>query len=123
MHEVKTAETVKKLMQPFLDAGFAFEYTHQKGGDSSCVYIFRFKKGKDYFDWREVSGADELHLVVYARGEFCFPEVKKVDKKTVRAFAFRHIFKKLISKMPSTPLTMATMLVDTKVISGTNCMA
>ena len=41
-------EQIKKRTLPFIEAGFAFEYFHQKGGDSSCVYICRYKKGKDY---------------------------------------------------------------------------
>ena len=48
MNEVIMAENVKKLLAPFLEKGFVFEYLYQKGGDSSCVYICRFKKGKDF---------------------------------------------------------------------------
>ena len=58
------AENVKSLLAPFLEKGFAFEYLYQKGGDSSCVYICRFKKGKDFVDWREVSGGDEITAAV-----------------------------------------------------------
>ena len=76
MNEVATAEKIKEMTKPFFEKGFVFEYFHQKGGDSSCVYICRYKKGKDYFDWREVSGADEIHFVVYAGGQFLFPKLK-----------------------------------------------
>ena len=76
MEKIATAEKIKEMTKPFFDKGFVFEYTHQKGGDSSCVYIFRFKKGRDYFDWREVSGADEIHFVVYTGGAFAFPKLK-----------------------------------------------
>lgn len=94
MNEVASAETVKKLTAPFLEKGFAFEYFHQKGGDSSCVYVYRFKKGKDFFDWREVSGSTEMHLVVCVDGEYKFPAIEKAYKKRVRAFSWKHLFKK-----------------------------
>ena len=72
MNEVLSAERIKELAAPFLEKGFAFEYFYQKGGDSSCVYVYRFKKGKNFFDWRETSGAYEIHLVVCVNGEFLF---------------------------------------------------
>ncbi len=94
MNENFTAETIKNLLAPLLERGFAFTYTHEKGGDSSCVYIGRFQKGRDFFDWREVSGSDEIHFVAYAKGEYRFPSVKLLYKKELRAFALRHLFKK-----------------------------
>ena len=90
---VKSAQEIKELMGVFLQKGFAFEYTYQKGGDSSCVYIYRFKKGKDFFDWRETSGTYEIHLVVCAMGEYRFPDPKKTFPKLARSFKFKHIFK------------------------------
>lgn len=92
--EVQSAEKIKKLMSPLLEKGFAFTYTYEKGGDSSCVYICRFSKGKDFFDWRETSGAWELHFVAYVNGEYRFPSVKALNPKASRAFALKHIFKK-----------------------------
>ena len=50
MNEIIMAENVKKLLAPFLEKGFVFEYLYQKGGDSSCVYICRFKKGQKHTD-------------------------------------------------------------------------
>jgi len=94
MNDIMTADTVKKLMQPLIDKGCIFDYFYEKGGDSSCVYICRFKKGKDYFDWREVSGENEVHLVAYVKGEFVFPNLKLLYKKAYRKFRFKHIFKK-----------------------------
>ena len=44
MNEVATAEEIKKLTAPILEKGFSFEYFYEKGGDSSCVYICRFRK-------------------------------------------------------------------------------
>ena len=94
MNEVKTAEEIKQRALPFLEKGFTFEYFYEKGGDSSCVYICRFKKGRDFFDWREVSGGEEIHLVVKADGQFAFPNLHYRHKKTARAFFWKHIFKK-----------------------------
>lgn len=95
MNEVQFAETIKKLTAPFLqERGFSFRYFYEKGGDSSCVYICRFQKGKDYFDIREISGKYELHIVVYANGEYRFPTLQALDKKAYRAFVFKHLFKK-----------------------------
>ena len=94
MNEVQSAETIKKLTAPFLERGFSFEYFYQKGGDSSCVYICRYKKGRDYFDWREVSGGNEINIVVCVNGEYRFPSLKALYPKAFRAFQFKHLFKK-----------------------------
>ena len=94
VNEVQSAEEIKKLTAPFLEKGFAFEYFYQKGGDSSCVYICRYKKGKDYFDWREVSGGSEINIVACVNGEYRFPSLKALYPKAYRAFAWKHLFKK-----------------------------
>ncbi len=94
MNEIFTAETIKELLSPLLEKGFAFTYTHEKGGDSSCVYIGRFQKGRDFFDWREVSGSEEINLVAYVRGEYKFPSLKTLYKREMRSFAIKHLFKK-----------------------------
>ncbi len=94
MNENVTAETVKKLLAPLLARGFAFEYFNEKGGDSSCVYISRFRKGKDFFDWREVSGSEQINLVVFVDGQYKFPNLKGLYKKEMRGFALKHLFKK-----------------------------
>lgn len=94
MNEVISAEQIKKLTAPFFEKGFSFEYFYQKGGDSSCVYICRFKKGKDFFDWREVSGGNELNIVVSINGEYRFPSLKALYPKQYRAFQWKHFFKK-----------------------------
>ena len=93
MNEVFMAERVKELTRPILEKGFLFEYFYQKGGDSSCVYICRFKKGKDYLDWREVSGGDEINIVVCVGGEFRFPSLKSIYPKRYRAFRWKHLFR------------------------------
>ena len=94
MNEVQTAEEYKTLLSEFLEKGFVFEYLYQKGGDSSCVYIFRFKKGKSFFDLREVSGGNELNFVVYTNGVYAFPSLKLSQPKAYRQFAFKHLIKK-----------------------------
>lgn len=94
MNEVATAEEIKKLTAPILEKGFAFEYFYEKGGDSSCVYICRFRKGREFWDWREVSGGDEINIVVYTNGAYAFPSLKYLYKKEYRAFKFKHLFRK-----------------------------
>lgn len=74
--------------------GFEYEYTYDKGLDSSCVYIHRFKKGRDRFDLRVLSGAETLTVVAYVGGEYRFPDLKKKYKKRWRIFALKHLFKK-----------------------------
>ena len=93
MESVLSAETIKSLTAPFFEKGYSFEYTYQKGGDSSCVYVYRYRKGKDYFDWRETSGTYEIHLVVCVDGVFAFPDLDKKYKKESRAFAWKHLFR------------------------------
>ena len=94
MNEVSSAEEIKKLTAPIIEKGFSFEYFYEKGGDSSCVYICRFRKGREFWDWREVSGGDEINIVVYTNGAYAFPNLKYLYKKEYRAFKFKHLFKK-----------------------------
>ena len=94
MNDVFTADTIKNLLAPLLEKGFSFEYTHEKGGDSSCVYIGRFRKGKDFFDWREVSGGNEINFVVFVKGEYKFPSLKYLYKKEFRSFKLKHLLRK-----------------------------
>ncbi|MBQ8885610.1 MAG: hypothetical protein IJY62_04510 [Clostridia bacterium] len=76
-----------------LEKGFAYEYTYDKGSDSSCVYIYRFRRGRDYFDLRSVSGGSEGTFVVYTDGQYVFPNLKLRHKKAFRAFKIKHLFK------------------------------
>lgn len=93
-NQLETAEKFKALAAPFLEKGFVFSYLYQKGGDSSCVYIFRFQKGRDYFDLREVSGGNELNFVVYVNGVYAFPSLKRLYPKQHRAFFFKRLLGK-----------------------------
>ena len=92
--ELEIEKQMKADFAPFLERGFLYEYTYEKGGDSSCSYIYRFKKGRDYFDIRELSGGDEINLVVHAGGEVKFPPLKFLYKKEYKAFFWKHFFKK-----------------------------
>ena len=95
MQTIQTAEIFKEYNAPFLqERGFTFEYFHEKGGDSSCVYICRFKRGKEYFDLRETSGKYELNVMVYGGGQYFFPDMKTRYKKEYKAFKRKHFFSK-----------------------------
>ena len=94
MNEIVSAEIIKKLTAPVIEKGFTFEYFYQKGGDSSCVYVCRFKKGRSFLDWREVSGGEEINLVTYINGEYGFPSLKVLFPKEWKAFRRKHFFKR-----------------------------
>ena len=94
MDGLQIEREMKQAFAPFIERGFTYRYLYEKGGDSSCVYIYRFQKGKEFFDLREVSGGDELNFVVYADGAYQFPSLKYLYKKEYRAFALKHFFKK-----------------------------
>ena len=94
MRVTSIADDIKLLMSPFMEKGFSYEYFYEKGGDSSCVYICRFRKGRDYFDWRETSGEEEVHLVAYVRDEYYFPSIKTLFPKEYKIFALKHLLKR-----------------------------
>ena len=94
MNQLEMADEVQNLLSIFLEKGFSFRYFYEKGGDSSCVYICRFQKGKDFFDWREVSGSEEIHIVAWANGEYRFPSLKSFSPKKYRTYTFKSLFKK-----------------------------
>ena len=93
-NELEIEKEMKALFGLFLEKGFSYRYFYEKGGDSSCVYIYRFQKGKDFFDLREVSGGDELNFVVYQNGNYQFPSLKYLYKKEFQKFNLKHLFKK-----------------------------
>ena len=97
-NELQIETEMKAAFAAFLDKGFTYRYFYEKGGDSSCVYIYRFQKGKDFFDLREVSGGDELNFVVYARGEYQFPLLNRLYPKEFSAFRWKHFFRKATKK-------------------------
>lgn len=89
------AESALKVPQKY---GFTYEYTYDKGSDSSCVYIHRFKKGADRFELRVLSGAESVSVVAYAGEEYKFPDLKKKYKKLWRASARGRGIARLFSK-------------------------
>ncbi len=86
--------TVKEIFAFLLERGFSYEYTYEKGSDSSCVYIHRFRKGISRLDVREVSGGDEINVMAYANGEYAVPNIYARHRKETRAFKRKHFFKK-----------------------------
>ncbi len=88
------SDEIKRLCQPLLEKGFDFEYLYEKGGDSSCSYICRFKKGRDYFDWRELSGGNEITFITFINGDYDFPSLKSRYPKEYRSFALKHLLKR-----------------------------
>ncbi len=94
MNELQIEKEMKAAFAAFINKGFTYRYFYEKGGDSSCVYIYRFQKGKEFFDLREVSGGDELNFVVYARGEYQFPLLTRLYPKEFSAFKRKHFFRK-----------------------------
>ncbi len=97
-NELEIEREMKSLFAYFIERGFSYRYFYEKGGDSSCVYIYRFQKGKDFFDLREVSGGDELNFVVYENGNYQFPSLKYLYKKEFKKFSLQHLFKKTSAK-------------------------
>ncbi len=94
MNELQIEKEMKAAFAAFIEQGFSYRYFYEKGGDSSCVYIYRFQKGKDFFDLREVSGGNELNFVVYQGGAYQFPLLKRLYPKEWAAFQRRHFFRK-----------------------------
>ena len=76
------------------ERGFSYTYTYDKGSDSSCVYIYRFQRGRDFLDFRITSGGGNGNFVVFSNGNYYFPNLKHRHKKAFRAFAWSHLFKK-----------------------------
>ena len=94
MNELQIEKEMKAAFAAFIEQGFSYRYFYEKGGDSSCVYIYRFQKGKDFFDLREVSGGSELNFVVYQGGAYQFPLLKRLYPKEWATFQRRHFFRK-----------------------------
>lgn len=91
-------ETVKKLFGFLLDAGFVYEYTYDKGSDSSCVYILRFRKSRDFIDLRTVSGG--AACFVRAAPEVLPPFASSVCFSSAGAFLFPAVCSALFRFVP-----------------------
>lgn len=77
-----------------LGQGFVYEYAYDKGSDSSCVYIYRMRRGRDFLDFRITSGGGEGNFVVFSGGNYYFPNLRQRHKKAFRAFKLAHFFKR-----------------------------
>ena len=86
-NELAIEKEMKEAFAYFIDRGFSYRYFYEKGGDSSCVYIYRFQKGKNFFDLREVSGGNELNFVVFANGEYQFTDALDIISRERGAYA------------------------------------
>nr|MBR6777928.1 hypothetical protein [Clostridia bacterium] len=96
--DLERDKEIKGQFAFFIERGFTYQYLYEKGGDSACSYIYRFSKGRDFFDVRELSGGEELNLVVCVHGTYAFPYLKNKYKKEYRSFAIKHLFKKSTAK-------------------------
>lgn len=94
MRDILAAETIKTLMQPLIEKGFFFEYFYEKE-NGVPVYICRFKKGKEYLDWRETESGKEIKIAVCAKGETKGVNLKERYPKQHRRFFWKHLFRKV----------------------------
>ncbi len=93
MEEQPYAEIIAREFAFLFEAGFTYEYLYDKGSDSSCVYIYRFRKGRDFFDFRAVSGGGGGTCVACVGGGYVFPDFKRRHKKLIRGFIWKHLFR------------------------------
>ena len=93
MRDIFAADTVKTLMQPLIQKGFFFEYFYEKEEEKE-IYICRFKKGKEYLDWRESIDGKEIQIVVSAEGNLRTLPLKALYPKQHRRFWWKHLFKR-----------------------------
>jgi len=85
---------VNSALSPLKEKGFKYESLYEKSSDSACVYIYRFRKGGEYFDLRTVIGSGEYAVQAYVGGRYRFPSLKAKYKGEWRKFKLSHIFKK-----------------------------
>ena len=94
MDEKPFEKVIEREFGFLLEKGFEYEYLYDKGSDSSCVYIYRLKRGRDFFDFRAVSGGKTGTFVVCAKGEYLFPSLTLRHKKEYGAFKRKHFFRR-----------------------------
>lgn len=87
-------KTIEELLSPLKDRGFIYESLYEKSSDSACVYIYRFKKGGEYFDIRTIIGSGKYNIEAYVGGRHRFPSLESKHKSEWRRFKLSHIFKK-----------------------------
>ena len=94
MRDMLAGATVKSLMQPLLEKGFFFEYFYEKDSGGVPTYICRFKKGKQYLDWRESESGKEIEIAIQTKGETAVLNLKKRYPKEHRKFWWKHLFRR-----------------------------
>ena len=93
MRDLYAAETIKNLMQPLLGKGFFFEYFYEQE-NGAPVYICRFKKGKEYLDWRETESGKEMEIALFVKERETVLDIKKKYRKQRWKFFFKNLFRK-----------------------------
>lgn len=95
MSETDVWKDARRALNVPVKYGFIYEYGYTKVSDSSCVYVHAFKKGRDRFELRAVSGSNEINAVAFVGGEYRFPDLKrkyeKLWKKAKRKRTFRRM--------------------------------
>lgn len=94
MTETNLEKLIRSSLSPLEEKGFKYESLYEKSSDSACVYIYRFRKGGEYFDVRTVIGSGEYNVEAYVGGRHRFPSLKAKYKGEWRKFKLSHIFKK-----------------------------
>lgn len=115
MDEKPFENIINREFSFLLCAGFSYEYLYEKGSDSSCVYIYRFRRGRDFIDFRTISGGKEKNVVVFSDGQYLFPNLALRHKKTLRIFRRKHLFKKISDEEL---WTLAAELLKTEISDG-----
>lgn len=94
MTETNLEKIIAEELSPLKKRGFVYESLYEKSSDSACVYIYRFKKGGEYFDIRTIIGSGEYNIEAYVGGRHRFPSLKSKYKTEWRRFKLSHFFKK-----------------------------
>lgn len=94
MTETNLEKIISESLSPLKEKGFGYESLYEKSSDSACVYIYRFKRGGEYFDIRTVIGSGEYNIEAYVGGRHRFPSLKNKYKAEWRRFKLSHFFKK-----------------------------
>ena len=94
MRDIFAADTVKTLMQALMEKGCFFEYFYEKEEEKE-IYICRFKKGKEYLDWRESVDGKEIQIAVSTEKELRVLPLKAMYRKEHRRFWWKHLFKRV----------------------------
>lgn len=85
---------IAQLFSFLTERGFVFERSYNKGTDSTCTQIYRFKKdAANYIEYRVLS-EHERNIFALVRGERKFPSPEKRYASFVRAWKAKRLFRK-----------------------------